>query len=78
MSSESKKPLDKLEQLTLENIMLKEEILKRDFQKLAEQKDAFIKEILAKHNVDPTKQNFSIDINEITIVDKQMEGGESN
>lgn len=67
---ENKKPLDKVEQLTLENILLKEEILKRDYQKLAEQKDDFTKDLLKKHNVDPTKQNFSIDMNGLVVKDK--------
>lgn len=68
--SEKRIQFEIVERLSLENIMLKEELLKRDWAKVTEAKETLTKELLKKYGVDPSKQDFGIDLNGIVVKDK--------
>lgn len=68
--AENRFSLEKADQLALENVMLKEEILRRDFAKVSEQKEALHAALARKYKVNPETQTFTIDLTGITVKDK--------
>jgi hypothetical protein len=63
-------PLEPIDQLSLENLMLKEEILKRDWAKINDQKAALTSSLAKKYGINTEKETFSVDMTSITVKDK--------